>query len=68
VTIKPGFVDTPMTKSFKKGALWASPDTVAKDIVRAMNKAGVIYTPIIWLPIMSIIKLIPNTIFKKLKL
>lgn len=68
VTIKPGFVDTPMTKDFKKGPLWASPDTVAKDINRAIGKAGVVYTPIIWLGIMSIITLIPNTIFKKLKL
>lgn len=68
VTIKPGFVDTPMTKDFKKGPLWASPDTVAKDIDRAIGKAGVVYTPIIWLGIMSIITLIPNTIFKKLKL
>ena len=25
LTIKPGFVDTPMTAQFKKGALWATP-------------------------------------------
>ncbi|HET8869345.1 MAG TPA: SDR family oxidoreductase, partial [Aquabacterium sp.] len=37
-TIKPGFVDTPMTAAFKKGALWAQPDQVAKDIVKAMDQ------------------------------
>ena len=30
LTIKPGFVDTPMTADFKKGALWAKPETIAK--------------------------------------
>ena len=29
LTIKPGFVDTPMTAAFKKGALWATPAQVA---------------------------------------
>jgi decaprenylphospho-beta-D-erythro-pentofuranosid-2-ulose 2-reductase len=28
LTIKPGFVDAPMTMAFRKGALWASPPTV----------------------------------------
>ena len=31
LTIKPGFVDTPMTATFTKGPLWASPGTVAKE-------------------------------------
>ena len=34
-TIKPGFIDTPMTASFEKGILWASPDQVSKDIYKA---------------------------------
>ena len=38
VTIKPGFVDTPMTSSFKKGLLWTKPNTVAKRIVWAIDK------------------------------
>lgn len=69
VTIKPGFVSTPMTAAFKKGALWASPETVATSIVRAMDRgAPVIYTPWFWRPIMSIIKAIPESIFRRLKL
>ncbi|HET8693081.1 MAG TPA: SDR family oxidoreductase, partial [Aquabacterium sp.] len=59
-TIKPGFVDTPMTASFKKGALWAQPDQVAKDIVKAMEQGkAVVYTPGFWRLIMLIIKHIP---------
>ena len=37
VTIKPGFVDTPMTKEFKKGVLWARPNAIAKKIVLAID-------------------------------
>ena len=69
LTIKPGFVDTPMTRDFKKGLLWASPDTVAKQIVTAINKKkNVAYVPKFWALIMLIIKLIPEPVFKKLKL
>lgn len=68
-TIKPGFVDTPMTASFKKGALWAQPDQVAKDIVKAMDQGkAVVYTPGFWRLIMLIIKHIPERIFVKLTL
>jgi short-subunit dehydrogenase len=69
VTIKPGFVSTPMTAAFKKGALWAAPDTVAADIVRAMDGGGaVIYTPWFWRPIMWIVRSVPETLFRRLKL
>ena len=69
VTVKPGFVDTPMTAAFNKGALWASPSKVAKSIVRAVDRgSGVIYTPAFWRPIMFVIRSIPETIFQKLKL
>lgn len=69
LTIKPGFVDTPMTASFKKGALWATPGQVATSIVRAV-RAGrpVLYTPWFWWGIMQIIKNVPEAIFRKLKL
>ncbi len=69
VTIKPGFVDTPMTADFKKGLLWASPNKVAKDIDRAILKGcSVVYTPSFWFVIMLIIKLIPEWLFKRIKL
>ena len=69
LTIKPGFVDTPMTTGFKKGLLWAKPEKVAKDIYTAIHKRkNAIYTPWFWGWIMLVIKLIPERIFKKMNL
>lgn len=69
LTILPGFVSTKMTKEFKKGILWASPEKVATDIISAIDKKkDVIYTPFFWKYIMLIICSIPEKVFKKLKL
>lgn len=69
LTIKPGFVDTPMTSDFKKGLLWASADKVAADIDTAITrKKNILYTPWFWRYIMLIIKSIPEFLFKKLPL
>ncbi len=69
VTIKPGFVDTPMTINKNKNFLWSKPRTVALAIVKAIkNKKSEIYVPSYWRIIMLIIKLIPNFIFNKIKL
>jgi len=69
LTIKPGFVDTPMTRDFKKGALWATPEQVGRGIYQAMKKRkNEVYLPSFWWMIMKIIKSIPEFIFKKLKL
>jgi len=68
VTIKPGFVDTPMTAAFRKGPLWTKPDRVAAGIVRAIDrKAGVVYLPGFWRPIMLIVRMIPERIFRALE-
>ncbi len=67
LTIKPGFVDTPMTQQFKKGLLWSSPNYVAEKIVRAIaKKRSVIYVPFYWRYIMLIIKAIPERLFSKM--
>jgi short-subunit dehydrogenase len=69
ITIKPGFVDTPMTAGMKKGPLFASAAAVGSGIVKAIDKRrNVVYLPSFWWIIMTIIKLIPETIFKRLKL
>lgn len=70
VTIKPGFVDTPMTAEFNKsGLLWAKPEQVAAGIIKAMQKGrGDVYLPWFWWGIMQIIKHIPEAIFKRLSL
>lgn len=69
ITIKPGFVDTPMTASFKKGLLWAKPDAIALQIDKAISsKCNVIYTPWFWVLIMEIISIIPERVFKRMQL
>lgn len=69
LTIKPGFVDTPMTASFKKGPLWASPDSIAAGIEQAIRKKrDEIYLPGWWAWIMVGIRKIPESVFKKMKL
>lgn len=69
ITVKPGFVDTPMTAHLKKGALWAKPEQVARDITRAIDKGGnIVYTPGFWRWIMLIIKHIPEFVFIKISL
>jgi len=70
ITIKPGFVDTPMTRNFAKGGpLWATPEEIAKGIVCAIDsRKDVVYLPWYWFWIMAIIKSIPEGIFKRLKL
>lgn len=70
VTIKPGFVDTPMTAHISpKGKLWASPDQIASGIVNAIDgKKDVVYLPGFWWPIMFTIRHIPEGIFKRLSL
>jgi decaprenylphospho-beta-D-erythro-pentofuranosid-2-ulose 2-reductase len=70
LTIKPGFVDTPMTAGIDKGGpLWATPDAVAKGIVSALDRRrDVVYLPGFWRPIMGVIKSIPESVFKRLHL
>ncbi|MDD2769955.1 MAG: SDR family oxidoreductase [Methylococcus sp.] len=69
LTIKPGFVDTPMTAAFDKGALWAQPEQVAAGIEQAIRKRkNSVYLPGFWAFIMLAIKHIPEAVFKRLKL
>jgi decaprenylphospho-beta-D-erythro-pentofuranosid-2-ulose 2-reductase len=69
LTAKPGFVDTPMTSSFKKGLLWSSPEAIADGIERAIvKKRDEVYLPWWWAVVMLIIRLIPERIFKSLSL
>lgn len=65
--IKPGFVDTPMTAEFDKGALWAKPDKVAEIIKkRVEKKSNFSYAPGFWCLIMMVIRTLPLTLFNKL--
>jgi short-subunit dehydrogenase len=69
LTIKPGFVATPMTAHIQKNALFATPDKVAGHILKAIQKRkDVAYVPPFWGLIMLIICSIPRRFFKKLNL
>lgn len=69
LTVKPGFVDTPMTKDFTKGPLWVQPDVIATGIVKGIARGrDVIYLPWFWRWIMVVIKAIPESVFKKMSL
>jgi len=70
ITVKPGFVDTPMTATFeKKGLLWAQPDQIAKGIVAAVeHRRDVVYLPWFWRWIMLVILHIPERVFRRMKI
>jgi short-subunit dehydrogenase len=70
LTVKPGWVDTPMTAAQdRSGPLWAKPERVASDIDRAVRRRQrVLYTPWFWHPIMAIVRLAPRALFYRTKL
>ena len=69
ITVKPGFVDTRMTYGRPGLFLLASPESVAQGIFTAIVKGkSVVYLPWFWRPIMLIVRSIPETIFKRLKM
>jgi short-subunit dehydrogenase len=67
LTIKPGFVATPMTARLDlPEKLTAQPEQVAADIARAIaRRKDVLYTPGFWRLIMTVIRLLPSAILKR---
>jgi decaprenylphospho-beta-D-erythro-pentofuranosid-2-ulose 2-reductase len=70
LTVKPGFVNTRMTEGLPlPKALTASPEQVAIAMMKGVKKKrNIVYSLGIWQLIMFIIRMIPEGIFKKLKL
>jgi len=69
LTVKAGIVDTRMSAGMPGAALAASPAAVARAVVRAITRGrDVVYVPWFWRWIMLVIRLIPERVFKKLKL
>jgi short-subunit dehydrogenase len=68
LTIKPGPVATPMTLGTKlPGPLVASPERVARDIVKAIDaRASTLYTPWFWRWIMAVICALPESVLRRL--
>lgn len=70
ITVKPGYVRTKMTSNQKlPRILTSSPDKVANSIYFAYKyKKNVVYITPVWKYIMTIIRLLPEWIFVRLKL
>ena len=69
VTVKPGFVDTRMVFGMLNSPLVASPQAVARDIYRAIKlRKDVVYVPGFWRIIMLVVRVIPEAVFKKLRI
>jgi short-subunit dehydrogenase len=69
MTVKPGFVDTAMTFGLPGLFLVASPETVARACLNAAAKRkDEIYVPWFWFGIMTVIRAIPERIFKRLSI
>ncbi len=69
VTVKPGPVDTPMTRGMEKLPLLVSAEQAARDLLAgAAGGSQVVYVPAKWRPIMFVIRHIPSFVFRRLDL
>jgi short-subunit dehydrogenase len=69
LTVKPGFVDTPMTEHLPKNILFAQPEDIAKGIYMAITKKkDIVYLPGYWRLIMIVLNCIPDAFHKRLQL
>ena len=70
LTIKPGPVATRMTENLPGLRLLASPELVAVDIYRALrhSRTQISYTPSYWKSIMSAVRAIPESVFKRIQI
>lgn len=70
ITIKPGFVDTPMTRGMALPTiLLVKPERVANLIVDGIEcKKNIIYVPGFWRFILLVIKCLPTVVFKRINI
>ncbi len=69
LTIKPGFVATPMTAHLPRGPLFAQPIQIGRGILKAVAKRqDVVYLPGFWAVIMFIVRRVPQRIFKSMNM
>lgn len=66
--VKPGVMNTAMTAHLPPSPLMANPQRVAGDIIKAIDKRKRrIYTPWFWRIIMTILKMVPDALWPKVK-
>lgn len=67
LTIRPGYVATPMTAHIEPNLLFVTPQHAATLILRAIAKRkDIAYIPRFWATIMLAVRSVPESIFKKL--
>jgi decaprenylphospho-beta-D-erythro-pentofuranosid-2-ulose 2-reductase len=68
VTVKPGMVRTRMTAG-RDEFLMTTPDRIAPALFVACSKArGVVYLPWYWRPVMTVVRSIPESLFRRLSI
>jgi hypothetical protein len=69
ITVKPGYVATRMTASMNTPRiLTAQAEEVATAVLKACRRRrDVIYVRTIWRPIMALVRLLPETAFKRMR-
>lgn len=70
ITIKPGYVDTPMTAHIPKNFLFTSARAVSRRIYRALESGtpDILYVPWWWRLVMALVRLVPEHLFKRLRI
>ncbi|AUN94348.1 SDR family oxidoreductase [Pseudazoarcus pumilus] len=70
VTIKPGFVDTPMTRDLPlpRPLVISAEQAAARIVAGIARRRAVLYVPAFWAAIMFVIRSLPQPIFKRLRL
>jgi short-subunit dehydrogenase len=69
ITLKPGFVDTPMTAGMRQGSLFVSAHRAGRAVYRSIEgRRDIAYIPWFWRPIMCLVRALPEPIFKRLRL
>ncbi|MFQ5749500.1 MAG: SDR family NAD(P)-dependent oxidoreductase, partial [Planctomycetota bacterium] len=67
VCVKPGFVKTGMTAGLKPPPFAGEPAAVARRVLRAMDRGRpVVYAPGAWRWIMTVIRLLPRAVMRRI--
>ncbi|MCZ7684740.1 MAG: SDR family NAD(P)-dependent oxidoreductase [Sandaracinaceae bacterium] len=66
ITVKPGFVKTSMTARLKPPPFAGEPDAVAARVLSAIDRGRpVVYAPVAWGPIMTVIRALPRFVMRR---
>lgn len=67
ICVKPGFVKTPMTEGLKAPPFAGTPEGVARQVVRAIDRGTpLVYAPAIWRYVMLVIRHLPRFVMRKI--